>query len=269
LEKPTRSAARLARRDRAQDLPTKVSSFPAALGVVALVVAGLGTFASTEPNVPDDNLISLGYETAGSPRMTATQAQGADDGVDVSRGVDRPELEQRTARLATQRGEALADVDRDITATAEVREREEKERAQEEEKRRNQWVLPVTGYRLSARFGQQSSLWSSGAHTGLDFAGPAGSEIVSVAAGTVTSAGYEGSYGNRTVVTLPDGTKISYCHQSRFVADVGEQVQPGQPIGFTGSTGNVTGPHLHLEIEPPGSGPADPAALLRAHGVTP
>ena len=90
-----------------------------------------------------------------------------------------------------------------------------------------------------------------------------------MAAGTVTSAQYEGSYGNRTVITLSDGTQVSYCHQSSFVAQVGEQVQPGELIGYTGATGNVTGPHLHLEVELPGSGQTDPEQVMRAHGITP
>ena len=49
----------------------------------------------------------------------------------------------------------------------------------------------------------------------------------------------------------------------------GERVAPGQPIGYTGSTGNVTGPHLHLEVRPGGGDPVDPAAALREHNVNP
>ena len=126
------------------------------------------------------------------------------------------------------------------------------------------------GHRLppEARFGQSSGLWST-THTGLDFAGPAGSTIVSVAAGTVTSTGYEGAYGNRTIVTLADGTEIWYCHQSSVSVSPGDVVAPGDPIGFTGSTGNVTGPHLHLEVHPGGGSPIDPYAALAAAGATP
>lgn len=239
------------------------------IGVVALMSAGLGSFASPGANAVNTNLTSVGYEQAGSTQEMGRQARAVDDGVAVSRSFDRSKLEQQTALQASQRARALREVDRDITETAEVSKREEKARAKAEEKRRNQWVLPVAGYRITARFGQQSSMWSSGAHTGLDFAGPSGTEIVSVAGGTVTSAGYEGSYGNRTVITLPDGTKISYCHQSSFVVKAGDQVQPGQPIGYTGSTGNVTGPHLHLEVELPGSGQVDPIPVLQEHGVNP
>ncbi|MFI5426380.1 M23 family metallopeptidase [Aeromicrobium sp. UC242_57] len=121
---------------------------------------------------------------------------------------------------------------------------------------------------MTARFGQSSGLWST-THTGLDFAGPAGTTIVSVAAGTVTSSGYEGAYGNRTIITLNDGTEIWYCHQSKIVANVGDVVAPGQVIGYTGSTGNVTGPHLHLEVRPGGGDPIDPYAALSSHDARP
>ncbi|WP_199906965.1 M23 family metallopeptidase [Aeromicrobium chenweiae] len=254
------------------------------IGAVALIAAVLGTYTSAGANGTDGDLTSLGYEQPESSLTTDAPAEAADDRVDVSRGVDRPKLEKQTKLQATQRAQALREVDRDITAAAQARERQKKARehakkvraqqkkaraAQKAKKRSTQWVLPVAGYTLTARFGQQSSLWSSGAHTGLDFAGPSGTKIVAVAAGTVTSAGYEGSYGNRTVVTLPNGTKISYCHQSRIDANVGDKVQPGETIGFTGSTGNVTGPHLHLEVELPGTGQTDPEPVLRQHGITP
>ena len=88
--------------------------------------------------------------------------------------------------------------------------------------------------------------------------GPSGSTIVSVAAGTVKSTGYEGSYGNRTIITLLDGTEVWYCHQSRFAVSPGDKVDPGQVIGYTGSTGNTTGPHLHIEIHPGGGDAVDP-----------
>lgn len=239
------------------------------IGTVALMAAGLGTSTSAGANVIGGDVAASGRGSAGSPRGTGAQALVVDDGVDVSRGFDRPRLQRQMAMQAKQRAQALQDMDRDITKTAELRERNDKVRAQQEEKRRTQWVLPVTGYTITAQFGQQSSMWSSGSHTGLDFAGPSGTQIVSVAAGTVTSAGYEGSYGNRTVITLTDGTKIAYCHQSSFEVKAGERVEPGQPIGYTGATGNVTGPHLHLEIEPPGSGPVDPVPVLREHGIDP
>lgn len=128
------------------------------------------------------------------------------------------------------------------------------------------WRLPVAAYHLTGRFGASSSLWSS-THTGLDFAAPEGAPIVSIAPGTVVSTESDGAFGNKTVVRLEDGTELWYCHQSAFVAEPGQRVEPGTPIGRVGSTGNVTGPHLHLEVHPAGDQPVDPDQWLRAKGL--
>ena len=129
------------------------------------------------------------------------------------------------------------------------------------------WQLPVAAYHLTGRFGAASSLWSS-THTGLDFAAPEGTPLVAIAPGTVVSAEPDGAFGNKTVVRLEDGTELWYCHQSAFVAEPGQRVDPGTPIGRVGSTGNVTGPHLHLEVRPSGDRPVDPDAWLRAKGLS-
>ncbi len=130
------------------------------------------------------------------------------------------------------------------------------------------WVLPVAGYRLTAKFGASSGLWSRN-HTGLDFAAPAGTPIRAIAAGVVLEAGWAGAYGERTIVRLADGTQIWYCHQADIVVRVGQKVMPGAVIGSVGSTGNVTGPHLHLEVRPDPQSPADPYSALVAHRLQP
>lgn len=132
----------------------------------------------------------------------------------------------------------------------------------------NRWELPMTSYRLTGTFGETSYLWSN-VHTGLDFAAPDGTDIHAVAAGEVTEAGWAGSYGYRTIVELEDGTEIWYCHQSAIAVDVGDQVTRGQVIGDVGSTGNVTGPHLHLEVRPGGGDPVDPVVALAEHEAAP
>lgn len=131
---------------------------------------------------------------------------------------------------------------------------------------RIRWTAPTTGYRLTGQFGNQSYLWSSGTHTGLDFAAPSGTAIRSITEGVVKEAGYAGAYGYRTIVSLPDGGEVWYCHQSAIAVSVGQPVAMGQAIGTVGTTGNVTGSHLHLEIRH-GDVPTDPAAYLIAHGV--
>ncbi len=133
---------------------------------------------------------------------------------------------------------------------------------------KNQWHLPTSGYRLTARFGMAGGLWSSN-HTGLDFATPSGTPIVAVANGVITETGSAGAYGNQTVQTLDDGTEIWYCHQTEIGVNVGDRVIGGQQIGTVGSTGNSTGPHLHLEVRPGGGDPVDPYQALVFHGVTP
>lgn len=219
------------------------------VGALALVVAGVGT--ALVSNRTDGGALHADYQA-----ISASYSGSAVEGdVDISRDFDR-NLDAQARQQAANREKAL----QEAAAVVEGRARE---------LRSNQWVLPVTGYRLSARFGQAGGLWSSGRHTGLDFSGPSGSTLVAVSSGTIIFTGYEGAYGNKTVLRLDDGTEIWYCHQSRIAVSVGQKVGPSDVIGYTGSTGNVTGPHLHLEVHPRGQGPVDPYTALIEHGVQP
>ncbi|NUP48433.1 MAG: M23 family metallopeptidase [Catenulispora sp.] len=126
---------------------------------------------------------------------------------------------------------------------------------------------PVPGARLTAHFGDGGTRWASGAHTGLDFAAPHGTPVKAVAEGTVTSTGWAGPYGLRAVVKHADGTSSTYNHLSRL-ATTGGHVSVGQTVGYLGSTGNSTGPHLHLEIATRQGTLIDPLTWLRDKGVT-
>lgn len=170
--------------------------------------------------------------------------------------LNRRSLTAATTRLAAARARNLKAL-RDQAAAR-----------SEELRQRTRWTLPVGSYRLTGRFGESSSLWSS-THTGLDFAAPDGTAIRSVAAGIVQEAGWAGPYGNRTIVQLSDGTEIWYCHQSRLDVTTGQRVTSGQRIGTVGSTGNVTGAHLHLEVRPGGADPIDPYTALTSRGLNP
>jgi len=129
-------------------------------------------------------------------------------------------------------------------------------------------VLPVRGYRLTGRFGEVSGLWRS-VHTGLDFAAPIGTPIRAIGSGIVVSTGYDGAYGDKTVLRLHDGTELWFCHQSRALVVPGEHVVAGEVIGEIGDTGNTTGPHLHLEVHPHGGDPVDPYPWLVSEGLHP
>ncbi|MFF8912952.1 peptidoglycan DD-metalloendopeptidase family protein [Streptomyces sp. NPDC015032] len=116
----------------------------------------------------------------------------------------------------------------------------------------------------------QSGSWASGHHTGVDFPVPTGTSVKAVGSGTVVSAGWGGAYGYQIVIRHSDGRYSQYAHLSALHVREGRHVSAGQRIGRSGSTGNVTGPHLHFEIRTgPGYGSdIDPLAYLRAGGVS-
>jgi murein DD-endopeptidase MepM/ murein hydrolase activator NlpD len=86
------------------------------------------------------------------------------------------------------------------------------------------------------------------AHLGTDLRGRRGTPIYSVAKGVVIFSGKLGGYGKVIKIKHPDGYVSLYAHQSRLKAKVGERVKKGQIIGFVGSTGRSTGPHLHFGL---------------------
>lgn len=107
-------------------------------------------------------------------------------------------------------------------------------------------TLPITGT-ISSRYGVSSSIRSS-KHTGLDIAAPKGTPIKVIADGKVTFAAQSGSYGYLVKVDHGNGVETWYAHTSKMYVTVGEEVKAGDIIAAVGSTGNSTGPHLHLEV---------------------
>jgi murein DD-endopeptidase MepM/ murein hydrolase activator NlpD len=98
-------------------------------------------------------------------------------------------------------------------------------------------------------------------HEGIDLGAGYGTPIAAAAAGTVIYAGWEGGYGNLVVIDHGGGLATAYGHQSRIAVSVGQQVAQGQTIGYVGSTGHSTGPHLHFEVRVNGQ-PVDPLGYL-------
>lgn len=107
-------------------------------------------------------------------------------------------------------------------------------------------IKPVSGI-ITSRFGVSSRIRSSN-HTGLDIATSTGTPIKAAAGGTVTFAGYKGSYGYMVVLSHGNGVQTYYGHCSQLYVSAGQTVSQGATIAAVGSTGNSTGPHLHLEI---------------------
>ena len=117
-------------------------------------------------------------------------------------------------------------------------------------------IWPVSGP-ITSPFGMR---WGS-LHPGIDIGVGMGTPIHAAASGRVIVAAYSGGYGNLIVIDHGNGLATAYAHQSIMAAGVGEQVAQGQVIGYVGSTGFSTGPHLHFEVRVNGS-PVDPMGYL-------
>ncbi|MFJ6480581.1 MULTISPECIES: M23 family metallopeptidase [unclassified Streptomyces] len=174
------------------------------------------------------------------------------------------------ARKAAEEAKAQAEAKAKEEAEAKAAEAAQAAAAAKAEQERaakpsGSYSLPTSAYTLTSHYGDSGSMWSSGHHTGLDFAAPTGTPVKAVAAGKITSAGWSGAYGYRIVLELPDGTEIWYCHLSSMSVTSGA-VGAGETIGRVGATGNVTGPHLHLEVRKGGS-TQDPLAWLNSKGL--
>ncbi|MGW2950781.1 aggregation-promoting factor C-terminal-like domain-containing protein [Streptomyces eurythermus] len=123
-----------------------------------------------------------------------------------------------------------------------------------------QWVKPIN-VPYGTRFGVPGKMWSSGHHTGLDFPAAIGTKIHAVDAGKVVNVSGSGPYGNHLEIDHGGKLHSLYAHMSKIIAHLGQTVGQGDVIGLSGATGNVTGPHLHLEARYAGV-PKDPIPYL-------
>lgn len=108
---------------------------------------------------------------------------------------------------------------------------------------------PVPGYRVTTPFRKPGS-WAAGFHTGADLAAPSGTPVVALRSGRVIHVGWGGwgnSYGVQVIIDHGGGMRAAYCHLSRTSVRGGQHVAEGAAIGRVGSTGNSSGPHLHVE----------------------
>ena len=263
---PARAAARRQNAPRKNVFPL-LPSAPTAVGAAALVIAAAGAVTVTDSS---PEIAAADNTRMFTPASAFTGTTAATSSLEID---DRMQAVSRDTQRAAIEDAADQDLQEAVEAQAEERNAALAQLAASAEKyagqiAANAWRLPLAGYRLTARFGYSSSLWSS-THTGLDFAAPYGTPVVAVANGTVTSTSYDGAYGNKIVLELEDGTEIWYCHLSSFSVSPGETVTGGEQLGAVGSTGNSTGDHLHLEVRPGAGDPVDPYAALLAHGLTP
>ncbi len=115
----------------------------------------------------------------------------------------------------------------------------------------SKWIEPVSGYTITSPFGYRKAptKGASTYHQGIDMACPSGTPIYASRSGTVTKASYQaGGAGYYVSISHGDGFASIYMHMTRYVVSAGQSVTQGQLIGYVGSTGISTGPHLHFGI---------------------
>ncbi|MEU3526595.1 M23 family metallopeptidase [Streptomyces sp. NPDC038707] len=224
-----------------------------AAGVAALTTTGvIGTLAASPALAAGSPVDQTGL----TPVLAATEDVAAQ--IDAQATAQQQAADRKAAEEAAEK------------AAAERAEEERVRAAREAERRRlNTFVAPIAHSYVSTAYQASSSLWSSGSHTGIDFHAAAGTTVHAVGSGTVVATGWGGAYGNQIVIRMADGMYTQYGHLSSIGVTVGQKVEPGQQIGLSGATGNVTGPHLHFEARtsPDYGSDIDPVAYLRGHGV--
>ncbi|MGW0494234.1 M23 family metallopeptidase [Streptomyces sp. NPDC003007] len=238
-----------------------------AAGVAALATTGvIGTVAAPAAFAAEPTAEQTGLTPVVTMGDTVAQQIDA-QAIAQQQAADEAAAKQKAEEAARKRAAEAAEKAKEAAEKA----REAKERAarEAERKRLNAYVAPISSSYVSTGYKASSGLWSSGSHTGVDFHAATGTSVHAVGAGTVVEAGWGGSYGNQVVIKMNDGTYTQYGHLSSVGVSVGQQVTPGQQIGLSGATGNVTGPHLHFEARtsPEYGSDIDPVAYLRSHGV--
>ena len=131
------------------------------------------------------------------------------------------------------------------------------------------WPCPSSTYVTSA-FGMRDHplFGDERPHSGIDIAGSAGSEVLAADSGTVAVATYSSSYGNYVTIYHSNGDYTLYAHMSSLAVSAGQSVTQGDVIGYVGSTGWTTGPHLHFEIRVNGS-TVDPLSYFSNYTLAP
>ncbi len=184
--------------------------------------------------------------------------------------------EDEEAELSAQIAAAEVELTKALKAEEEARKKAEEERKRrEEEERKKQeqanknpgnggsggsggssfvsgesWGRPCTWRKLTSPYGYRThpttGQWKF--HNGVDLANDQGTPIYAVRSGKVTVATYGSTYGYYVTINHGDGFSSLYAHMTRYVVSKGDTVQKGQLIGYMGSTGRSTGPHLHFSI---------------------
>lgn len=211
------------------------------------------------------SVIGTGFNVAmADDHPPSTDAQDV-VAVDTMRDLDEQATRDKQRTLDGNVQDGLDQAAREQAA----REREEAERAEEErrkaeEAKRPKWQLPSRA-EISDVFGPRG--WRGGEmHAGTDFAADQGEDNYAAFDGVVVQAGWNGGYGQSVTIDHGDGVETLYGHFSSVSVQVGQKVKAGDVLGQAGSTGDVTGPHLHFEVHVNGEA-IDPVSFLHDQGL--
>ena len=161
---------------------------------------------------------------------------------------------ETTPTKPTEPGETTEPTE-ETTEPEETTKPTEETKPQETKPAEESWALPIYYTAFTSAFGYRTDPVYGGSayHYGVDLAAPTGTPIYASRSGTVSTATYDGSCGYYVQINHGDGYRSIYMHMTHYVVSAGQYVSRGQVIGYCGSTGKSTGPHLHFGISYNGS----------------
>ena len=161
---------------------------------------------------------------------------------------------ETTPTKPTEPGETTEPTE-EATEPEETTKPTEETKPQETKPAEESWALPIYYTAFTSAFGYRTDPVYGGSayHYGVDLAAPTGTPIYASRSGTVSTATYDGSCGYYVQINHGDGYRSIYMHMTHYVVSAGQYVSRGQVIGYCGSTGKSTGPHLHFGISYNGS----------------
>ncbi|MCK1798705.1 M23 family metallopeptidase [Streptomyces sp. XM4193] len=231
-----------------------------AAGAVALVAAITGPLAAPATaalTATAEHQTGLTQTKAVGPLAEDSEDSGDQDDVEagekVSGGSEKSDKSEKVEKAEKDAAERGGEKRSDRSSRAKL----------------NGFLSPIKGGDVTTQYNSGGARWSSGTHSGIDFAAAEGTPVKTAGPGTVVEAGWGGSYGNNIVVQHNDGRFTQYGHLSKMDVNIGEKVTSGESIGRVGSTGNSTGPHLHFEARttPAYGSDVNPINYLRDKGV--
>lgn len=253
----SRAAARNASRSRRRPPARRSALLTVAVPSVCVMgVAGIAAASVSTLNSGDDK-----DTTASASDAQAVKPSAANNKLDAQLETLSAEADDFGDRVSRTQERI------DLKAQQEAEKKKAAAEAARKERLRPKYALPVAQRGLSAYFGQAGINWMS-QHTGIDFPVAYGTSVVAATDGTVRTQ-WNSAYGNMLILTAKDGTETWYCHLSSYRVASGTTVKAGDPVAYSGNSGNSTGPHLHFEVRPAGGSAIDPLSWLRSHGLDP